>query len=556
MAEALGAGAVGRVRRRRILLALMLAATLPAHAGDPVTPPPAPGELLYRAGRLPSGEPLRGLRESGAPLEGQAAACVNCHRRSGLGSYEGTSLIPPIIGRYLFRTRLVNVQDLELPHLSGFTPNLEAYTEESLAEAVRTGHAPGGRTLGYLMPRYALEAPTMAMLIDYLRNLTAGPVPGVSETALHFATIVTPDADPAARDAMLAVIDRFFALQNQAIAGERPAATSGRGPLYRVTRRWSLHPWRLDGAPDTWQRQLAAHLSAEPVFAVISGIGGRSWEPVHRFCEDNALPCLLPNVDLPVAKEQDYYTVYWSRGVLLEAALIAEALATPAAAEGGVPPRRVVQVYRADDIGGAAAHALSAALTARGPVTTERVLAGPAAAGLRKAVDGLGRGDRLVLWLRPADLAALPAAAPAGVAIYASGLLAGLEQARLPPAWHARVHLAYPYDLPEQRRVRMNFPRAWLSIQHLQVADERVQANTLLACQILAETVGHMLDALVRDFLLERVETTIGHHLASGYFPRLGLGAGQRFASKGGYLVRFAGRDGTEVVADGDWTVP
>jgi len=42
----------------------------------------------------------------------------------------------------------------------------------------------------------------------------------------------------------------------------------------------------------------------------------------------------------------------------------------------------------------------------------------------------------------------------------------------------------------------------------------------------------------------------------TGYYPRLTLAPGQRFASKGGFLVRFAGGEGQRQVAEGAWTVP
>jgi hypothetical protein len=57
--------------------------------------------------------------------------------------------------------------------------------------------------------------------------------------------------------------------------------------------------------------------------AVVSGIAGRTSAAVHRFCEQEQIPCLLPNVDLPVMGDGDFYSVYYSAGVLLEAELMA-----------------------------------------------------------------------------------------------------------------------------------------------------------------------------------------------------------------------------------------
>jgi hypothetical protein len=65
-----------------------------------------------------------------------------------------------------------------------------------------------------------------------------------------------------------------------------------------------------------------------------------------------------------------------------------------------------------------------------------------------------------------------------------------------------------------------------------------------------------MLDSFVREYLIERMESLLSHRQVNGYFPRLGLAPGQRFASKGGFLVRFPDPSGNKVVADGEWTVP
>ena len=66
--------------------AVLLALTL--GAGPGVAAPAGAdeaGERIYRQGRLPDGSALVGEREASGRVEGPTAACVSCHRRSGLG---------------------------------------------------------------------------------------------------------------------------------------------------------------------------------------------------------------------------------------------------------------------------------------------------------------------------------------------------------------------------------------------------------------------------------------------------------------------------------------
>jgi hypothetical protein len=385
--------------------------------------------------------------------------------------------------------------------------------------------------------------------------LGAGSVLGVTDAVLHFATIITPDADPQKRRAMLDVMQRFFDDKNEFIRGGIRPMQASREVEYRVSRRWQLHVWDLVGAPETWEAQLRQHQADEPVLAVVSGLGYRTWAPVHHFCQAAHLPCLLPNVELPVVAEGDFYPVYFSRGVLLEADLLRQPLLAERAS-GSL--RRVVQIYRQGDIGEAAAAQLQQGLQAEGITVLNRVLDAAAAPqpSLARALQGLGAHDSLVLWLRASDLAALPMQAPPLGTLLLSGLMGGLEHAPLPASWRAQAAMGYPLDLPEQRKIRMNYPLSWFKIRHIEVRDERLQTDTYVACGILAETLTEMLDSFVPDYLVERLEVMVSHRLVNGYYPRLGLGQGQRFASKGGYIARFADSDGLRVFADGDWFVP
>jgi len=511
----------------------------------------AGGAAIYRTGVLSSGQPLQAEREGGIQVAGTAAACINCHRRSGLGMKEGRRTIPPIAGSYLFHPRAGTEDDLDLPFVEGMKGDRDPYTDLTLQRAIRSGIGADGKPLSYLMPRYTLDDAAMSELVAYLKTLSPGAVPGVTDTLLHFATIITPDADPLKRQGMLEVLEKFFADKNRYTRAISPRLRSSHRLMFQVNRRWQLHVWQLTGPADTWQAQLRAKLAAQPVFAVLSGLGGRTWEPVHRFCEEQSLPCLFPNLDLPVVAEADFDSLYLSQGVLLEARLMSGELQ---ALRESTPLHRVVQVYRVGDVGAAAAEALAASQAGDGITVVKRGLS--AGRNLATAFRDVAPGDVLVLWLRADDVARL-GAPPAGVSqVLISGQMAGLEQAPLPAAWRAVTAMTYPFDLPDKRRVRVDFPLGWFRIRQIPVVAQQVQVDTWLVCGIVSDTLNRMVDTFVRDYLVERVEETLEHRAVTGYYPRLALAPGQRFASKGGYVVRFAGPSGAHVVADSDWIVP
>jgi len=513
------------------------------------------GENIYRKGILSSGEMLEAKYEDGGlHMTGADASCVKCHQHSGLGSKEGRISIPPITGRYLFHPRASSNGYLDLPYVEGIRPDHEPYTDATLARAIREGLNSEGKPLNYLMPQYSMNDADMAALIDYLKRLDHGKSPGVTDTVLHFATIITPDADPVKAGGMLDVITNYFAVKNTFPIGATPALRSTRKMMFMANRHWQLHVWRLSGPAAGWQKQLEQHLVEEPVMAVVSGIGGANWAPVHAFCEQAAIPCLFPNVEAPPADaDQDFYSLYFTKGVFLEAGLIANNLLK----QDSEKASQVVQIYRAGDSGEQGARALTALLAPRGVTVRDSVLTKDmSASDVAKALRDVAAGEVLVLWLRPADLASLGNAPDAFSTVYMSGLLGGLERTPLQSSWRKHTQLAYPFDLPEHRRVGVDFARGWFSIRRIPVVDEQVQADTYLACGLLAEALSHMADTFVRDYLVERMQTMIEHRIVTGYYPRLTLASGQRFASKGGYIVQFSSDKGRNIVPTSEWIRP
>lgn len=505
----------------------------------------ATGRTLFMAGKRADGTPLVAMRAGGFTLSGAEAACVNCHRRSGFGGSEGRSYIPPVNAASLFEAMLPGTG------ASASGTGRQAYTHHTLARAIRAGIDHSGRRLDFLMPRYELNEAEMTSLIAYLRQLSTSASPGVGAEALDFATIVAPGAEPARSKAMVEVLNACFDAHNAGPPPQRGRKRLGPDVKFGEQRKWKLHVWELAGEPDSWAAQLADYARRNPVFAVVGGIGGGNWAPVHEFCERDGLPCLFPHVEVPVTGETGFYALYLSRGVLLEAAIVARHLMEQAG--GG---RRVIQLLRAEDEAArAAAEAVRRTLAARGIETEERRIQAGGGVDAR-LFDGLAPSDALVLWLRADDLKRLDAVNPVPGPVYLSAMLGGLEQAPLPVAWKARAFMAYPYELPQQREARTAKLHAWLHAHGLSPADETVQADAYIACSALGAGMNEIGDHVHRDYLVERFEVIMGRGGFSGHYPNLSFGAGQRFSSKTGYLVRFADPESARIASVGERMAP
>ena len=265
-------------------------------------------------------------RVQGAPVPAAAAACVACHRRSGLGSAESQLLVPPVAGFMLFNPLLPQT-GRRLPWTSQDRTR-PAYDETTLLRALNAGVAPDGVLLAAPMPRFALGQDDVAALAAYLRTLSAAPSAGVNGEEVVFATVTTPDVPASQVRDLLNTLQEFFKEKNAGTrheAGRRSQSVRTESTMYSRFRRWRLEHWALEGEPHTWGAQLEARYKATPVFALLSGVSYDDWEPVHAFCERSHLPCLLPIVSMPPARE-DFYSIYFSPGLAAEASTLAQSL--------------------------------------------------------------------------------------------------------------------------------------------------------------------------------------------------------------------------------------
>ncbi|MFY9826559.1 MAG: SCO family protein, partial [Thermoanaerobaculia bacterium] len=528
------------------------------------------GQRIYRDGLLPSGRPLAATVQGGVRVEGRHLACASCHRRSGFGASEGGVYVPRITGPALFQQRQLSRADLFRDLYQEVQPKpygervrdprvRPAYTPETLAVALREGQDPTGRTLDPLMPRYPLSDEEAGELAVYLQRLGTAPSPGVDGRTIHFATVVTDGVDPGRRKAMLDVLEGYVRWKNAETS--HSVQRLGFSPWYRDEyygsyREWRLHVWELHGPSSTWPAQLAALYEAQPVFALLSGLGAGSWRPVHEFCETAEVPCLFPNTDLPVVApggRPGYWSLYLSPGLTVEAQALAQYLAAT--------PDRIVQVYREVDAGRVPARALRAALGGR--VVDRTVPAGAALTpALWRRLLRETQATILVLWLGTGDAATLAPAADALAPvrqIVLSYSLLGEAEPEVPAGLKGKIRLTWRFAPPGHEEPLVYRVRAWMRARRIETASERherLQLDTWFALAVTDHALTHLVENFSRDFFVESVEEETESSLSPGVFPSLSLGPGQRFASKGSSIVRLAAgaAGGLEPVTG--WIVP
>lgn len=542
---------------------LLAAIVVPAVAGGPFVPGvhqntgPAvdQGRRMYREGILPSGESMAGIVSGDVRLTGEQVICGACHRRSGLGAAEGQEVAPAVVGDILYRPLRIPTSSEPLAPLQR-----PAYTDEMLKRAIRDGIDANGEPLDALMPRYPLTDAELDILLAYLKSLSIAPSPGVTDKEIHFATLVGDRVDPATRKAFLEVFEHFFALKNTETRHEGSRAANPpwhKEWIFGPYRKWVLHVWDLRGPPETWPAQLEKHYQEEPVFALLSGIAPGPWQPVHTFCEDNQIPCLFPVTDLPVIEEGDFYSVYFTRGMALEADAVARHLA-----DDGLLSRPVTQVFRpADPRSAAAAARLRRNVAARGGHVRDLEVPDTVApgAGFWSSLAEDNDAGTLVVWLGTDDLADLWASAgpDARQRVYVSISLAELDPAKVPSKLRESLFVVVPRELPGRLPRLLARSTGWFKAKHIYAPGAReVQGDVYFTLKMTLGALIQMRGFFLRDYLLERIEHMVDSANYTSVYPRVSLAPGQRFVSRSAYIAQLPSDGGKGLVAVTDWRVP
>ncbi len=488
------------------------------------------GQRLYQKGELADGTPSTAIVLGDVEVSGDHFTCMGCHRRSGLGGSEGDKFVLPIHSSALLTPRV----DLYLER--------PAYTLDTFADAIGLGVNPTGAMFDPIMPKYDLPELETRAIFTYLKTLSRDYSPGLDEEAIHFATVVGPKVDPQQRKEMMTVISTYFKNKNTLTRNEaRRRKARVFFQEYRTTayRRFVNHTWELSGPASSWTAQLEAYYQQQPVFALVSGLVDGSWAPISAFCRTKKLPCILPNTDLPVVEDPaDFYTLYYSKGLTLEAQIIRAELSVLTESQ------RVLQVARPGLAGEQGRKVLHDFLQAQGKTTLALDIPADESEWktMQQQVERL-KPDAIVLWLNAADLnrfIAETGITAAKVPTYLSSSSLNGDLNTIPAQLDKSGRVVHPFILPADHEKRFRQISSWLKGNRIELTNPRLQGQTFYACLLLQSVKTHIKSHFYRDYLLDMLDHRDNMSIYSGNYPHLSFGPAQRFLSKGAYLIDMA----------------
>ena len=514
-------------------------------AQSPSGPLLSPGERLYLKGVSVKGTPISATVQGDLRVRSTDMPCGNCHRRSGWGTAEGPVVTPALVGSVLFQP--VTRGAVQIGTRTSGAGTRPAYDDDTLRRALREGVDPAGRTLSPTMPRYDVSFEDVTALGAHLRTLSAAPPPGVTESTIHFATVIGPGVSTSRRDSVLDVLRAFVRAKNADSRHETRRRERGPWDMkeqYQLYRQWAVHEWQLTGPPQEWNAQLEQLYSKQPVFAILGGVIDDDWSPIDEFCVRHGVPQVLPQTPQPPVRSTDpFYGLYFSRGVTADAEKLARELQSADSA------RRAVQVSRCGSAGAAAAAAFS-----RQSALSLRVKSECFPANGRFDGDAWGdlleQADTLIAWLDDRDMGALDALASRDdllaklKEVYVSSALLGERALTLSPGLAAKTSVVHPFVAPEEFDSYAWRTLTWIKGNQLAPVDRWLAANAFFAATLAGDALAMPRTLASRELFVERLEHMAARSPQRSAYPSISFDATHHFGSAAFRIVKLPARAG------------
>jgi hypothetical protein len=534
------------MRRRDNLQPLFVAAAIFFCATALAEADTSLGESIYLSGIGSDRLAVKATVQNDIRVDGTQFTCAGCHQRSGFGSSEGGLLIPAITGNILF-----SADENTQPELHEAIVRRPAYDAQSLRRAIVGGVGANDKSLDLVMPRYELNDEEFRSLHKYLKGLSTSADAGIDKDTIHLAIILSEDSDPDEVDAILRIANRYFFEKNSGTRLESKRAKNSpwhKDWHYSAYRRWKLHEWRLTGPENTWSEQLTTLYKQQAIFAVFGGLASGDWTPIHDFCQNNRIPCLLPNITAAPTTSDSHFSIYFAKGLSGEGEVVGKWI------RSGDSLKTVVQLHDGSD---GALSAVRSTQRALGDFV-EVVSIDVGSADAKQRFDSVlaKSGDAAVVaWLNQehgwwTDLRQHKSIRR----LIVSSTLIHDFNVVLSTSGNFSVHSVHEYHIGATTRHNRRL-RAWARSRKIELDHLRLQANTYYALAIIGDALQHIRGHFSREYFLEKIEHMSQRILVSSAYAKLSIAPKQRVMSKGSYIIPVL-PDGRLDSTAAEWIVP
>jgi hypothetical protein len=314
----------------------------------------------------------------------------------------------------------------------------------------------------------------------------------------------------------------------------------------------------LKGPPSSWRNQLEAYYRKEPVFALLGGISTDNWRPIHEFCEQKRIPGIFPITEFPVVSETDWYTLYFSKGLYQEGEAAAKYLHQTTNMSEDVS---VIQLYRNNKRALALSEGFQTTWASLGHQTPETQMLKQEQAitgDFWKQLAASRKQAIILIWLDPKDISSIAVLSQAQNRprmVFMSSSLLGEGMYSLSEKVRNFVYITYPYRLPRDYDRQKAGVADWLKNNKIPATNLNIQSNMYFLQSILSRVLMMLKSNFYGDRFLELVDMMMDETKAAAY-PRLSFGPGQRYVSKGCYIVQLADGEIPNLVSVSDWVIP
>lgn len=541
-------------------LVVLLLSITSTSASDIAIDPILAGKNIYMHGKLSSGKEVLATTVGDVQLSGEQAACVNCHRHSGLGSNEGSTIAPPITGEILFSETKIKAHRYQSSEQAPSKLDRPPYTKNTLQQTLISGIDVAGNPLDAIMPRYAFTEKDFSQLHAYLNSLSIEDA-GVTDTTLNIATIIDGRVSVDESDTLLRTLEQYISDLNSKT--RREDVRANQAPIqkewsYQGYRKINLLVWRLSGEPDSWQKQLNNHYDNTPAFAVVSGISKDSWENIDKFCNARAIPCILPNTKTPGYSDKNFYTLYFNAGPFNDASVIARYFHDNAKKNNIT--ENIVQLYDTSSYSKIAKNTLDEALSSDQQYIMSSVSL--ETTNSNDAIDQyiINKNTTVVIWSDALDTTLIETLSKnknkIKLIFIPYYLATSIETRKKLENIGIELLTSYPYVKPTSEQRTTLRSSVWARSRKIDMTEKAVFTNTFTAINLLMDAIKHVKSNFNRAYIIELLEHMLDNSVLTGMYPKLTIGPNQRYASRGGYIMKIPEDATLPLQSISEWLLP